>query len=155
MKFRVYQLFYLAALALLIASLFMPVTLYIESNGATSVVTNFSILQPDGTYSYTVCALGVVLVFTALVNVFALLLSFFQNFELQKRVAILGVLLLTGYYLLLLIVSLLMIEGVGMTMEVATILPFIALILYVMSFLSTRRTEAKILATAAGFRLRD
>ena len=81
MKFRVYQLFYVAALALLIASLFMPVTQYIEPNGATSVVSNFSILQPDGSCSYTVCALGVVLIFTALVNVFALLISFFQNFE--------------------------------------------------------------------------
>ena len=155
MKLRVYQLFYLAALILLIVSLCMPLTQFIEANGATSVMSNFSIQQPDGSCSYAVCALGVVLIFTALVNVFALFLSFFQNFELQKRVAILGVLLLTGYYLLLLIVSILMIEGVGMTMELATILPFIALILYVMSFLSTRRTEAKILATATGFRLRD
>lgn len=155
MKLRVYQLFYLAALILLIVSLCMPLTQFIEANGATSVMSNFSIQKPDGSCSYAVCALGVVLIFTALVNVFALFLSFFQNFELQKRVAILGVLLLTGYYLLLLIVSLLMIEGVGMTMELATILPFIALILYVMSFLSTRRTEAKILATATGFRLRD
>ena len=155
MKLRVYQLFYLAALILLIVSLCMPLTQFIEANGATSVMSNFSIQQPDGSSSYAVCALGAVLIFTALVNVFALFLSFFQNFELQKRVAILGVLLLTGYYLLLLIVSLLMIEGVDMTMELATILPFIALILYVMSFLSTRRTEAKILATATGFRLRD
>lgn len=155
MKFRIYQLFYVAALALLIASLCLPVTQYIEPNGATSVVTNFSIQQPDGTSSYAVCALGVILIFTAVVNVFALLISFFQNFELQKRVSILGVLLLTGYYLLLLIVSLLMIEGVGMTMQWATLFPFIALILYVMSFLSTRRTEAKILASASGFRLRD
>lgn len=155
MKLRVYQLFYLAALILLIVSLCMPLTQFIEANGATSVMSNFSIQLPDGSCSYAVCALGVVLIFTALVNVFALFLSFFQNFELQKRVAILGVLLLTGYYLLLLIVSLLMIEGVDMTMELATILPFIALILYVMSFLSTRRTEAKILATATGFRLRD
>ncbi len=155
MKLRVYQLFYLAALILLIVSLCMPLTQFIEANGATSVMSNFSIQQPDGSCSYAVCALGVVLIFTALVNVFALFLSFFQNFELQKRVAILGVLLLTGYYLLLLIVSILMIEGVDMKMELATILPFIALILYVMSFLSTRRTEAKILATATGFRLRD
>lgn len=155
MKFRIYQLFYVAAVALLIAALCMPVTQFIEASGATALMTNFSLQQPDGSSSYVVCALGVVLIFAALVNVFGLLISFFQNFELQKRVAILSVLLLTGYYLLLLIFSLLLIEGVSLSLMVAAIFPLIALVLNVMSFLSTRRTEAKILASASGFRLRD
>lgn len=155
MKFRIYQLFYIVAIALLIASLFMPLTQFVEPNGATLLLENFSIQQPDGTESYVVCALGVVLIFSVLVNLFALLLSFFQNFELQKRVAILNVLLLTGYYLLLLIFSLLLVEGTGIVVQMAILFPLIALILNVMSFLATRKTEAKILASASGFRLRD
>lgn len=154
MKFRIYQLFYVSAIALIIAALCMPITQFIEVNGATSVLTNFSILQPDGSASYVVCALGVVLIFAALVDVFGLFISFFQNFELQKRVAILTSLLLTGYYLLLLIFSLLLIDGVSMALMVAAIFPLVALVLNVMAFLATRRTEAKLLAKASGFRLR-
>ncbi len=154
MKFRIYQLFYVSAIALIIAALCMPITQFIEVNGATSVLTNFSIQQPDGSASYVVCALGVVLIFAALVDVFGLFISFFQNFELQKRVAILTSLLLTGYYLLLLIFSLLLIDGVSMALMVAAIFPLVALVLNVMAFLATRRTEAKLLAKASGFRLR-
>ena len=150
MKFRPYQIFLVISIALLIAALFMPLLQLIEPDGATSVLGNFSILKPDGTKSYVVCALGVVLIFTALVNVFTLVISAFQNFELQKRCSILSALLLTGYYILLLIASLLLID-----VQIAMIFPFIALVLNVMSFLSARRTEAAILAKASGFRLRD
>ena len=155
MKFRPYQIFLVISIALLIAALFMPLLQLIEPDGATSVLGNFSILKPDGTKSYVVCALGVVLIFTAIVNVFTLVISAFQNFELQKRCSILSALLLTGYYILLLIASLLLIDGVSMAVQIAMMFPFIALVLNVMSFLSARRTEAAILAKASGFRLRD
>lgn len=155
MKFRPYQLLFAVSVALLIAAICMPVVQFIESNGATTSVSNFSIVNPDGTTSYVVCALGIVLSFTALVNIFAIVVSAFQNFELQKRTAILSVLLLTGYYILLLISSLLLIEGSSIIMKPALLLPFIALVLNVMCFMSVRRTEAKILSQASGFRLRD
>jgi hypothetical protein len=154
MKFRSYQILYVVSLALLIAALFMPVAQFIEPNGATSVLDNFSINKPDSTASYVVCALGIVLSFTALVELFALFIASFQNFELQKRVSILAVLLLTGYYLLLLVISLLLMEGTSVYLQIALLFPFIALVLNVLAFMSVRRTEAAILAKASGFRLR-
>ena len=155
MKFRPYQIFFVISIALIVASLFMPLMQLIEPNGATSVLGNFSLSQPDGSSSHVVCALGVVLIFTALVNAFTLVISSFQNFELQKRCSVLSVLLLTGYYILLLIASLLLIEGVGVSLQIAMFFPFIALVFNAMSFMSARRTEAAILAKASGFRLRD
>lgn len=155
MKFRSYQLYLLVSAILLIAAIFMPVANFIEPDGATSLLDNFSFSKPDGTSSYVVCALGVVLSFTALVNVFALFVSLFQNFELQKRMTILMILLITGYYILLLVFGLLLCEGAATSVQLALFLPFIALILNVMCFLAVRRTEAKILARASGFRLRD
>ena len=154
MKFRSYQILYVVSLALLIAALFMPVAQFIEPNGATSVLDNFSINKPDSTTSYVVCALGIVLSFTALVELFALFIASFQNFELQKRVSILAVLLLTGYYLMLLVISLLLMEGTSVYLQTALLFPFIALVLNVLAFMSARRTEAAILAKASGFRLR-
>lgn len=157
MKFRSYQLFFVASIALLVASIIMPVLYFIESNGATIGLYNFYIEKPDNTVSYAACALGVVLSFTILVNLFGLIISSFQNFELQKRTSILGVLLLTGYYILLVISSLILAtDNVDVIrIEQAVLFPFIALILNAMCFMSARRTEAKILAKASGFRLRD
>lgn len=155
MKFRPYQIFFVISTALIIAALFMPVLQLVEIGGATSILSNFSLAQPDGSKSYVVCALGIVLSFTALVNLFTLVISSFQNFELQKRCSILSVLLLLGYYILLLIASLLLMGGVGISVQIAMLFPFIALVLNVMSFMSARRTEAAILARASGFRLRD
>ena len=90
MKFRSYQLFYLIALAALIASLAVGSLFNIyESDGALSTFENFRLVQQStGEVSYVVCALGVVLIFDILLNIFGLFISFFQNFELQKRVAI-------------------------------------------------------------------
>lgn len=155
MKFRSYQLLFAVSIALLIAAMIMPVLQFVEPNGATLGLYNFYLEKPDATVSYVSCALGIVLAFTALVNLFGLIISSFQNFELQKRSSILGVLLLTGYQILLLIVSLLLTSDATVAVQVATLFPFISLILNVMCFMSARRTEAKILAKASGFRLRD
>lgn len=155
MKFRSYQLFFVAAVALLIAALCMPVMLFIEPSGATFSLGNFSMQLPDGDSSYVACSLGVVLVVALLVNLFALLVSLFQNFELQKRTSILAMLLSAGYYILLLVFSFLLNEGAEPYVQIATLLPFIALVLDLLAFLSIRRAEANILARATGFRLRD
>lgn len=155
MKFRSYQLFFVAAVALLIAALCMPVMLFIEPSGATFSLGNFSMQLPDGDSSYVACSLGVVLVVALLVNLFALLVSLFQNFELQKRTSILAMLLSAGYYILLLVFSFLLNEGAEPYVQIATLLPFIALVLDMLAFLSIRRAEANIFARATGFRLRD
>lgn len=155
MKFRSYQLFFVAAVALLIAALCMPVMLFIEPSGATFSLSNFSMQLPDGDSSYVACSLGVVLIVALLVNLFALLVSLFQNFELQKRTSILAMLLSAGYYILLLVFSLLLNEGAEPYVQIATLLPFIALVLDMLALLAIRRAEANILARATGFRLRD
>lgn len=155
MKFRSYQLFFVAAVALLIAALCMPVMLFIEPSGATFGLSNFSMQLPNGDSTYVACSLGVVLIVALLVNLFALLVSLFQNFELQKRTSILAMLLSAGYYILLLVFSLLLNEGAEPYVQIATLLPFIALVLDMLAFLAIRRAEANILARATGFRLRD
>lgn len=155
MKFRSYQLFFVAAVALLIAALCMPVMLFIEPSGATFGLSNFSMQLPNGDSTYVACSLGVVLIVALLVNLFALLVSLFQNFELQKRTSILAMLLSAGYYILLLVFSLLLNEGAEPYVQIATLLPFIALVLDMLALLAIRRAEANILARATGFRLRD
>lgn len=157
MQFRFYQLFFVASMALLIAAMCMPVMQFTEPDGATVVLGNFSLTQlHDGALlSHAVCALGVVLIFTALVNAFGLFISLFKNFELQKRASILGMLLITGYYILLFVTMWVLGGDAECQMLAATIFPFTALMLNALCFLSARRTEAKILAKAAGFRLRD
>lgn len=159
MKFRFYQLYYVLAAVLLVATMCKTLLCVLALNGATYTLGNFSLVAPDGTASYSVVALGVVLVVATLVNAFGLFVSLFSNFELQKRSSILSVLLLTGYYILLFIYVLLIInsdeELTTVSLEAAVMFPFTAMVLGVLSFLSARRTEAKILAKATGFRLRE
>ena len=157
MKFRSYQLFYLIALAALIASLAVGSLFNIyESDGSLSTFENFRLVQQStGEVSYVVCALGVVLIFDILLNIYGLFISFFQNFELQKRVAILSMLVVSGYYILLLAYVLILLYGASFTPAVSLLFPFVALVMNMLVFLSTRRTEAEILAKASGFRLRD
>ena len=128
MKFRPYQLLFLLSLALVIAAMFMPVVDIIEPSGATAVVDNFAYIDENGAMSHAVVALGVVLVATALVNLFALFVSMFSNFALQKRSAILSMLMLAGYYILLLVYLLVLVEGASVLMLPAMFLPLAALL---------------------------
>lgn len=159
MKFRLYQSYYLLAAVLLIAAMCGSVLRVLAENGATYIINNFSLVKPDSAISYSVVALGVVLVVAVAVNVFGLFVSLFSNFELQKRSSILSMLLLTGYYILLFLYTLLLINSdeslVTISLETAIMFPFTAIVLNLLSFFSARRTEAKILAKATGFRLRD
>jgi uncharacterized integral membrane protein len=83
-------------------------------------------------------------------------LSLFQNFSLQKRSAIFNCCLLAGYYIVLLVfVLILRNEARLVDMSWQICLPLISLILTAMSFYSIRMTEAKMLARANNFRLRD
>lgn len=154
MKFRSYQLFYLLSLVLIIATLCTSMWEFIEANGATSELTNFKLTTPDGNTSYAPLALGVVLIVSGLVNLFGFIIAAFKNFELQKRVAILGILLIIGYYLLF-GVYIWILSPYEIVSEIDTLFPFVTLVLNAMSFFAARRTEASILAKASGFRLRD
>ena len=155
MKIRRYQLYYLLSIVLLITAMFKEVVRIIEPNGAAYMLGNFSMTKPDGTSSYAVVALGIVLVAAVLVNLFSLFVSLFNNFELQKRSSILSMLLLAGYYILLVISVALMLDAAVADLRTAIMFPLTAIILNMMGFFAARRTEAQILAKASGFRLRD
>ncbi|MBQ8271000.1 MAG: DUF4293 family protein [Bacteroidaceae bacterium] len=160
MKFRFYQLYYVLAAVLLIVAMCSNLLYILAPDGATYTLGNFSLIKPDGSASYSVVALGVVLIVAVAVNLFGLFVSLFNNFELQKRSSILSVLLLTGYHILLLLYVLLVINSDDNLAtinfaEAAVMFPFTAIVLNVLSFLSARRAEAKIIAKASGFRLRD
>ena len=155
MKFRFYQLLSVASAVLLVLAMFGRVMSFTEADGSKMLVDNFKLHSPGGEVSRSVMALGVLLIFAAAVNLFTLLVSLFSNFELQKRSVILSMLVLAGYYVLLLICSLLLVSGASIVVDLPILYPFFALILNAVSFNLIRRQEAKIIARAAGFRLRD
>ena len=156
MKFRFYQLLLVASLVFTILAMLDPVVSFTESNGAASVMTNFKYTEfATGNVSRSVIALGILLIFTALINVLGLFLSLFNNFEMLKRTTILTMLLHAGYYVLFLIYTFVLTDGASMDAKSPMLYPFVALTLNLLAFLLIRRCEAKIIAKALGFRLRD
>ena len=155
MKFRLYQLLYVAVIALLVWAMVEPIVKFTEADGAVAVMSNFKLLAADGQVSRSVIALGALLVFAVVVNAFALMVSMFSNFELQKRTTILSLLVLAGYYILLLIYSFIMLTDASLEVDLPILFPFFGIILNSVSFNLIRREEAKIIARATGFRLRD
>lgn len=155
MKFRSYQLLFVASIALLIIALIKPIINIVEPTGVTAVMDNFSYMLADGTISRAVVALGVVLIAAVAVNAFAVFVSLFSNFALQKRSSILSMLLIAGYYILLLIYLLILADDAAVEMLWPMFLPLIALAFNAITFVLVRRQEAKIIAKALGFRLRD
>lgn len=155
MKFRFYQLFPVCTIALLVWAMLEDIMMFTEPDGAQMLVGNFKLLSANGDSSWAVIALGAILIFTVLVNVFSLVVSFFSNFELQKRSAILSMLLLTGYYIILLVTSLILVSGAEIQVFFPVLLPFIGILLSVVFFKLANREEAKIISRASGFRLRD
>jgi hypothetical protein len=155
MKFRSYQLLFVASIALVIIALAKPIINIIEPSGVTTVLDNFGYTLADGTVSCSVVALSVVLIVAVAVNAFALFVSLFSNFNLQKRGAILSMLLIAGYYILLLVYLLILAGDAAVEMLWPMFLPLVALALNAVTFVLVRRHEAKIIAKAMGFRLRD
>lgn len=155
MKFRLYQLLYVAVIALLVWAMVEPIVKFTEVDGSLTVMSNFKLLAADGQVSRSVIALGALLVFAVVVNAFALMVSMFSNFELQKRTTILSLLVLAGYYILLLIYSFLLLADASLEVDLPILFPFFGIILNSVSFNLIRREEAKIIARATGFRLRD
>ena len=155
MKFRFYQLLFVASIALMVIALIYPICEIIEPNGMTAILKNFGYTLADGTVSRSVVALGVVLIFAAVVNAFAILVSLFSNFALQKRCSILSMFLVAGYYILLLVYLFILTSDASVKMLWAMFMPLIVLAFNALSFVLVRRQEAKIIAKAMGFRLRD
>ena len=156
MKFRFYQLLLVASLVFTILAMLDPVVSFTESNGAVSLMTNFKYTEfATGNVSRSVIALGILLIFTALINVLGLFLSLFNNFEMLKRTTILTMLLHAGYYVLFLIYTLVLADSASMDVKAPMLYPFVALTLNLVAFMMIRRCEAKIIAKALGFRLRD
>mgnify|MGYP003505350175 FL=1 len=155
MKFRLYQLLYVAVIALLVWAMVEPIVKFTEADGSLTVMSNFKLLAAAGQVSRSVIALGALLVFAVVVNAFALMVSMFSNFELQKRTTILSLLVLAGYYILLLIYSFLLLADASLEVDLPILFPFFGIILNSVSFNLIRREEAKIIARANGFRLRD
>ena len=146
---------YVASLVLTVLALLAPVVGFTEPDGAVAQMTNFKYTAADGEVSRSVIALGILLVFTAVVNLLALVVSLFNNFELQKRLTILTMLLFAGYYILFFVYTLVLSGGTSMAIEVPMLYPFMSLTLNLIAFLLLRRCEARIIAKALGFRLRD
>lgn len=155
MKFRPYQLLYIVAIAVLVVALMGNVASFIGHDGSTSLLDNFSYTMPDGSESSSVVALGVVLIATVVVNAFALFVSLFSNFALQKRSLVLSMLMLAGYYILLLVYSFILVSDAAVEMSRGLFLPLVGISANALAFVMTRRQEAKIIARAMGFRLRD
>ena len=143
-------------MAILIWAMAEPIIKFTESNGALTVMSNFKLLAAaDGQVSRSVIALGALLLFAVVVNLFALVVSLFSNFELQKRTTILSMLILAGYYVLLLIYSFILLDDASLEVDLPVLFPFFGIILNSIAFNLIRREEARIIARASGFRLRD
>ena len=65
MKFRFYQLMYVASLVLTVLALLAPVAGFVEADGAVAAMTNFKYTAADGEVSRSVIALGILLAFTS------------------------------------------------------------------------------------------
>jgi hypothetical protein len=64
-------------------------------------------------------------------------------------------LLLTGYYIILLIASIILVSGSEIQVFFPVLLPFIGILLNMIFFKLAQREEARIISRASGFRLRD
>ena len=162
MKFYIHHLYMLLAIVALIVCMCTPslITFVYQDMSSTSL-SNFalhtvSMSSSDPTTSGATCALGILLILSAIASAFTAFISLFQNFSLQKRSSIFNCCLLGGYYLVLLVFVLILRGDTSFVdFDWQLCLPLVGLILTAMSFYSIRMTEAKMLARANNFRLRD
>ena len=160
MKFYIHHLYLLlAVVALIVCMCDSSLITFVYQDASSVTMSNFSLHSlslVQETSSAASCALGVLLIVSVLTNVFGMFVSLFQNFSLQKRSAIFNCCLLAGYYIVFLaFVLILRVDTTLVKMNWQVCLPLVSLILAAMSFHSIRMTEAKMLARANNFRLRD
>ncbi|MBQ7967707.1 MAG: DUF4293 family protein [Bacteroidaceae bacterium] len=162
MKFYLHHIYLLLAIVALVVCMCSPALITFVYNDMSMVsMTNFALRsmamgQVEPTSSAVSCALGVLLIVSALVGAFTMFVSLFQNFSLQKRSSIFNCCVLAGYYIIFLVFVLILRGDTRMVdLNWQVCLPLVSLILTAMSFYSIRTTEAKMLARANNFRLRD
>lgn len=162
MKFYIHHLYLLLAIVALIVCMCAPSLLtFIYQDGALVSMGNFALHnlsagEVEMTSSAAPCALGILLIVSALVSAFTMFVCLFRNFALQKRCTVFNCCLMAGYYIVLLVFVLILRGDTTMVpLNWQLCLPLVALIFMVMSFSSIRNTEAKMLARANNFRLRD
>lgn len=162
MKFYIHHLYLLLAIVALIVCMCSPalVTFMYQDMSVVEMgnflLRSITLASPEATSSAMSCVLGILLIISALVSAFTMFVSLFQNFSLQKRCTIFNCLLLAGYYILLLVfVLILRVDTRHLEIAWQLALPLVSLILTAMCFYSIRTTEAKMLARANNFRLRD
>ena len=147
----------LLAVVALVVCMCNPLITFFYQDSPTVEMTNFVFRRwAEGTTSAAPCSLGILLIVSALVSMFMLFICLFQNFALQKRSAVFNCCVLAGYYVVML-AFVLILRGDTRMVELhwQMCLPLVSLILTAMSFSSIRNTEAKMLARANNFRLRD
>lgn len=162
MKFYLHHIYLLLAIvALVVCMCSSALVTFVYQDMSSVAMSNFalhsvSMSQPEATSSAATFALGILLIVSSLVSAFAMFVSLFQNFALQKRSVIFNCCVLAGYYILMLVFILILRGDTRMVnLDWQVCLPLVALILTAMSFYSIRTTEAKMLARANNFRLRD
>ena len=162
MKFYIHHIYMLLAVVALIVCMCSPALITFVYHDMSSVsMSNFalhtvSMATAEASSSAASCALGVLLIVASLVSAFTMFVSLFQNFSLQKRSSIFNCCVLAGYYIVLLALVLILRGDTCMVdFDWQVCLPLVSLILTAMSFYSIRMTEAKLLARASNFRLRD
>lgn len=155
MKIKLQHFCILLALAAIVVTLCFPLIQFIYKDTSVTM-TNFNLQNMDGTKNAMPWALGGLLIAAGLCQLFTLMIALFQNYALQKRSLILGMLILTGWYILYLVfILILKSETTTVIPRWTMILPLVSIILSFMAFNAIRRTEAKIIASGNSFRLRD
>lgn len=162
MKFYIHHLYMLLAIVAVIVCMCSPSLItFVYQDFSSTTMSNFalhsvSMSSAEATSSAASCALGILLIVSALVSGFTMFVSLFQNFSLQKRSSIFNCCILAGYYLVQLVFVLILRGDTRLVdFDWELCLPLVSLVLTAMSFYSIRMTEAKMLARANNFRLRD
>jgi len=154
-EFYLHQVWLALICVLMFAGLLLPIGQLVSEEGASAELTNFRLNFIEGDSSSAMWALGVIMIMALGVGVFELLLSGFRNFVLQKRLLVFMMLLSAGYYVILVVYVLLLKGDASFGPRPAAAFPLVSLILEYMSIHGIAKAEARIIARASGFRLRD
>ena len=154
-EFYLHQVWLALICVLRFAGLLLPIGQLVSEEGASAELTNFRLNFIEGDSSSAMWALGVIMIMALGVGVFELLLSGFRNFVLQKRLLVFMMLLSAGYYVILVVYVLLLKGDASFGPRPAAAFPLVSLILEYMSIHGIAKAEARIIARASGFRLRD
>ena len=91
MKFYIHHLYMLLAVVALIICLCSPLIVFFYQDEPAVELTNFALKRwAEGTSSATSCALGILLIVSALVSAFTMFVSLFKNFALKLTAVSLG-----------------------------------------------------------------